>query len=112
LELFGKQKLLKLKKKNKGNKVLASAVDQLIKDLTNARWQNAREIKQTRPDADCIHSDGFYFFDISIHRTMVLILLDDDEATVIWAGSHDEYEQTFKNNKHTIEKWLRKHQLI
>ncbi|WP_462319558.1 type II toxin-antitoxin system HigB family toxin [Marinilabilia sp.] len=112
MELFGKQKLLKLKKKNKGNKVLASAVDQLIKDLTNARWQNAREIKQTRPDADCIHSDGFYFFDISIHRTMVLILLDDDEATVIWAGSHDEYEQTFKNNKHTIEKWLRKHQLI
>jgi mRNA interferase HigB len=43
---------------------------------------------------------------------MVLILFDEQEATVIWTGSHDEYETTFKNNKQTIEKWLRKQQLI
>ncbi len=26
---------------------------------------------------------------------------------VLWVGSHDEYERVFKNNKKTIEKWLR-----
>lgn len=112
MELFGKQKLIKLKKKNKGNIMLASAVDQLIDDLINANWKNTDDIKRTRPDADCVHSDGFYFFDINIHRTMVLILFDEKEATVIWAGSHDEYVKTFKNNKRTIAKWLRKQQLI
>ena len=112
LELFGKQKLLKLKKKNKGNIMLSSAVDQLIDDLINANWKNTEEIKRVRPDADCVHSDGFYFFNINVHRTMVMILFDEEEATIIWAGSHDEYETTFKNNKRTIEKWLRKQQLI
>ena len=112
LELFGKQKLLKLKKKNKGNIILSSAVDQLIDDLINANWKNTEEIKRVRPDADCVHSDGFYFFNINVHRTMVMILFDEEEATIIWAGSHDEYETTFKNNKRTIEKWLRKQQLI
>jgi hypothetical protein len=32
----------------------------------------------------------------------------EGEATVVWAGTHREYEETFKNNKDTIEKWLRK----
>lgn len=59
-------------------------------------------------DADRVHTDGFYFFDINIHRTLILIEFDDDgEATIIWAGTHQEYESTFKNNKPTIEKWLR-----
>lgn len=92
--------------------MLSSAVDQLIDDLINANWKNTEEIKRVRPDADCVHSDGFYFFNINVHRTMVMILFDEEEATVIWAGSHDEYETTFKNNKRTIEKWLRKQQLI
>ncbi|WP_220270843.1 type II toxin-antitoxin system HigB family toxin [Marinilabilia salmonicolor] len=87
-------------------------MDQLIKDLCNATWRNTNDIKQTRPDADCVHSDGYFFFNIHVHRTMVLILFDEQEATVIWTGSHDEYETTFKNNKQTIEKWLRKQQLI
>jgi len=104
LELFGKQKLLKLKKKNRGNIVLSSAIDQLIKDLCNANWSNIDDIKNTRPDADCVHSDGFFFFDINVHRTMILVLFDEQEATVIWTGSHDDYETIFKNNKQTIEK--------
>jgi hypothetical protein len=33
-------------------------------------------------------------------------------TTVTWAGSHDEYELTFKNNKNTIEKWLRRNGYI
>ncbi|MEZ0007561.1 hypothetical protein ABH942_002943 [Flavobacterium sp. 28YEA47A] len=39
---------------------------------------------------------------------MILIELDDEgEATIVWAGTHAEYETTFKNNKSTVEKWLR-----
>ncbi|MDR7212567.1 hypothetical protein [Flavobacterium piscis] len=37
---------------------------------------------------------------------------DDGEATIVWAGTHQEYEATFKNNKLTIEKWLRKNSYI
>ena len=60
-----------------------------------------------------MHSDGLYFFDIHIHRTLILIELDDEgEATIVWAGSYQEYETLFKNNKLTIEKWLRKYEYI
>lgn len=71
------------------------------------------QLTDIRKDADCVHSDGFYFFNISIHRSLVLVDVDEDgEATIIWAGSHDEYERIFKNNKSTIEKWLRKNEYI
>lgn len=36
-----------------------------------------------------------------------MIELEEGEATFVWAGTHQEYEKTFKNNKATIEKWLR-----
>lgn len=32
---------------------------------------------------------------------------DEGEVTIVWAGTHQEYEREFKNNKSTIEKWLR-----
>jgi len=66
----------------------------------------------TRPDADCVHNDGFYFFDISIHRTMILIEFDKNEASVAWVGSHSEYDRTFKNNKKTIRNWLKSNDWI
>ena len=67
-----------------------------------------QNINDIRNDADCVHNDGFYFFDIHIHRTLIMIELDENgEATIVWVGTHDEYEKTFKNNKNTIEKWLR-----
>ena len=112
MELLSKHKLIKLKKKNRSNKKLISAIDKLISDIESAQWTKMTEIKETRPDADCVHSDGFYFFDINIHRTMILIIFEDDEATVVWTGSHDEYDKTFKGNKNTIEKWLRNQKLI
>lgn len=118
VELLRKDRLLKLKRKNLGNVQLTKAIDAIIDGIEKADWKSKQEIKEDRPDADCVHNDGFYFFNISIHRTMILIELDLDEqdeenqATVIWAGSHDEYEGTFKNNKGTIEKWLRNQGLI
>jgi len=112
LELLRKHKLIKLKNKNCGNKKLITAIDKLISDIENALWTKKTDIKETRPDADCVHSDGFYFFDLNVHRTMILIVFEDNEATVIWTGSHDEYDKTFKGNKSTIEKWLRNQKMI
>lgn len=112
LELLGRSKLVKLKRKNKGNSTLHKAVDKLILDIENANWKHPLDIRKVRPDADCVHSDGFYFFDIYVHRTMVLIVFEENEATVIWVGSHAAYSNTFKGNKSTIEKWLRNQQLI
>jgi len=107
-----KYKLVKLKRKNRGNSKLIVAVDKLISDIENANWTKKTDIKLNRPDADCVHSDGFYFFDINIHRTMVLIVFEQNEATIVWIGSHDKYDLTFKGNIITIEKWLRNKLLI
>ncbi|WP_445736995.1 type II toxin-antitoxin system HigB family toxin [Mariniflexile sp.] len=68
--------------------------------------------KNDRPDADNVHSEGFYFFNISIHRTMILIVFEDSQASIVWTGNHKEYDKTFKGTKSTIEKWLRNQNLI
>jgi len=49
--------------------------------------KNQAELNLTRPDTAFVHSDGFHFFNINIHRTMILIEFDDDEASVVWVGT-------------------------
>ena len=78
-----------------------------MQTLENAKWSTPQDITLSRPDADKVHPNGFYFFDISVDRTMVLIELDDDRASIVWCGTHDDYESTFRNNKATIRKWLK-----
>lgn len=112
MRLINKKTLEKLKNKNRGNMSLSNAIDKLIKDVEDSEWKNQTELNKIRPDADCVHSDGFYFFNINIHRTMILIEFDDNEASVVWAGTHQDYETTFKNNKNTIKKWLNFHDWI
>lgn len=112
MRVIGRRIILKIKKKNIGNKKLVAEIDKLIQDLENFN-PIEENINEIRNDADCVHSDGFYFFDINIHRTLIMIEFNyDGEATIIWAGNHQEYESTFKNNKFTIEKWLRKNGYI
>lgn len=111
MKIVNKGKLLKLKRKNRGNSKLIKAIDRLILDFEDADWRNKTDVKIDRPDADCVHSEGFYFFDINIHRTMVLVVFDKGEVIIVWAGTHDEYNLTFKGNKKTIEKWLRNQQI-
>ena len=106
MRLTNKKALEKLKKKNRGNMPLSSAIDKLIRDIEAHEWRNQTELNQLRLDADCVHSDGFYFFNINIRRTLVLIEFDDGDASVVWVGTHQEYETTFKNNKNTIRRWL------
>ena len=86
---------------------MGSAIDDLINVIESKQWKSMEEIKADRSDADQVHPDGFYFFDIHIHRTMVMIQLGKDaEATVVWSGTHQEYENTFRNSKAVIRKWL------
>ncbi|MDO5970622.1 type II toxin-antitoxin system HigB family toxin [Flavivirga aquimarina] len=112
MRLTNKKTLEKFKRKNKGNINLARAVDKLIEDIEENDWKNQTELNRSRSDADCVHSDGFYFFNISVHRTMILIEFDDGEASVVWLGNHKEYESLFKNNKGTIKKWLKSNNWI
>ena len=99
---------MKLKAKNIGNKQLCNEIDRLVLEFEKDCFKNESELKKLRPDADKIHSDGFYFFNIAIYRTMILIEFDErGEASVVWAGNHQDYERIFKNNKPTIEKWLK-----
>ena len=108
MKLYYKKKLEKLKSKNTGNTKLIREIDELIGDIEQSHWKNPQELIKARPDADCVHSKGFYFFNIRIHRTLILIEFDEDQkALVIWAGTHQEYEKIFKNNRRTIDKWLR-----
>lgn len=108
MRIIGKKILLKIKKKNIGNVKLCQEIDKLITDLEGFKPYE-KSISDVRRDADLVHVDGFYFFDIHIHRTLILVEIDEEgEATIVWAGTHQEYETTFKNNKSTIEKWLRK----
>ncbi len=107
MKLVNKHKLLKLKRKNQGNVKLIKAIDKLILDLENTEWSNPHELTDNRPDADCVYGGEFYFFNINVHRTMILIEFEEDgEMTVVWVGSHKDYEHTFKNNKNVIKKWL------
>ena len=109
MRLTGKHILIKIKHKNKGNTLLVDAIDELIRTIENSTWDSKEAVQKDRPDADQVHNDGFYFFDINIHRTLILIELGvDGEATIAWGGTHKEYDDTFKGNKPTINKWLKK----
>jgi mRNA interferase HigB len=113
MNVIGKKRLEKLKRKNHGNSSLHAAIDELLHQLESKKWSNQTDIVRDRPDADCVHSDGFYFFNIHVHRTMVLIEFEEHgEATIVWCGSHDEYEIIFKHNKNTVKKWLKTNEWI
>jgi mRNA interferase HigB len=108
LILINKHILGKLIWKNRGNSKLRKAVKQLISDIENGNWESPQELTKYRADADCVYGGAFYFFNINIHRTLIMIEFDENgEATIVWAGSHDDYERNFKNNRNVIKKWLR-----
>jgi len=73
VNLINRSLLERLKRKNRGNTKLIKGIDRLIDDIQTNDWKSQLEMKETRPDADCVHSDGFYFFNINVHRTMVLV---------------------------------------
>ena len=66
MELLRKDKLLKLKRKNQGNVKLSKAINKIITNIEDSEWKNKLEVIESRPDADRVHSDNFFFFDINI----------------------------------------------
>jgi len=113
MEVLNRKLLEKLKMKNKGNAPLIAAIDLLIIDLETNEFKNPTDFLSVRPDADCVLSDGFYFLNIHVHRTLVLIEFEaNGDITIVWCGTHDEYVNTFKNNKNTIRKWLKDREWI
>lgn len=68
MRLTNKKILEKLKRKNRGNISLTKAIDKLIKDVGENDWKDQTEFIETKQDADSVHSNGFYFFNINIHR--------------------------------------------
>ena len=97
----------KLIRKNRGNSKLVKSVQQLISDIEDGNWETPHDLTEKRPDADCVYGGEFYFFNINIHRTLIMIEFEENgEATIVWAGSHDDYELSFKNNRNVIKKWL------
>ncbi|MEX2597457.1 MAG: type II toxin-antitoxin system HigB family toxin [Salibacteraceae bacterium] len=112
MRLIGKSKLEKWKRGKGGNQKLVKAIDKLVADIERFSGADAKDLKKIRPDADKVHNDGFYFFNIDVHRTMLLIEFSEQEASIEWVGDHDQYERTFQNNKKVIENWLRSKELI
>lgn len=113
MKIIDKYILGKMIRKNRGNSKLIQSVEQLIAEIENNNWENPRDLIKTRPDADCVYGREFYFFDINIHRTLILIEFEENgDATIVWAGGHDDYELTFKNNRNVIKKWLRNNNWI
>jgi hypothetical protein len=87
------------------------AVDELLKMIMLKQWITKEQLLEDRPDADQVHSEGFFFFNIHLHRTLILVDLGN-EVIIIWAGTHQKYESVFKNNKKVVAKWLRKNEWI
>lgn len=61
MHILNRKLLEKLKRKNKGNVPLISAIELLINDLETNEFKNQTELLTVRPDADCVHSDGFQY---------------------------------------------------
>lgn len=108
MRILNKYILGKLIRKNQGNTKLIKSIELLIADIEEVSWRTPLELIEKRPDADCVYGGEFYFFFVNLHRTLILIEFDENgDATIVWAGSHDNYELTFKNNRKVIKKWLR-----
>jgi hypothetical protein len=103
----GTRILIKLQLKNQGNIKLIKAIENLIADFESIDSISFESFQILRKDADKVHSQGIYFLNIHHHRVLIMIEFEENEATILWAGSHDEYVSVFKNNKKSIEKWLR-----
>lgn len=105
--MLNKKLLKKLLNKKKGDKALSKTIFKLVQDFEDNNIETVEDLLSIRPDADKVHADGFYFFNMKDSRTMIMIVSEDDQAAILWCDSHDKYELTFKNNKSTIKKWLK-----
>ena len=98
MKVYGIRILLKHKKKNKGNKRLGIEIDKLISDLERYS-PSEKSFFDIRKDADLVHGNGFYFFNIEIHRTLIFIAFEKKyEATVLWVSRNQTHTASWENS--------------
>lgn len=107
MKLLNQKLLKKHLNKNRGNKSLVKAIKKLIEDFESNSIKSIEDLVEIRTDADKVHPNNIFFFNLKDHRTMIVVVFEEDESTILWCGNHDKYELTFKNNKDTIRKWLK-----
>lgn len=71
----------------------------LINVLENAEIHSQEHFRTLRRDAEKVHNEGFYFVDIIVHRALLLVLIEEKQVRVVWAGNHQEYERILKTTK-------------
>ena len=84
MNILGKGHLIILKHKNQGNIKLLIAVDKLIQDLESGKIGSAESLQKIRSDADKVYNSGIYFFNIHIHRALLIIEFNKLQAKVLW----------------------------
>lgn len=102
--VIGKKVVFKYTKKDRN---LLNEFNKFITAIETAVWKNGQDVKDSFKDADHI-GENIYIFNIKSSRSLLLIYFDDNEIEIVWAGSHNDYERLFKNNKSTILKYLKK----
>lgn len=112
MQIADKDVLTKLRFRNRSNRQLSDAINQLITQFENNSITSLEQLLELRKDADKVHAKGFYFFNLHAYRALIFIEFSQNKARIVWVGNHQEYVSTFKNNKNTIEKWLRNKQWI
>lgn len=61
MKIGDKDVLIKLMSKNRSNKQLVQAINQLITDFEDSSTTSPERLLELRKDADKVHAKGFYF---------------------------------------------------
>jgi mRNA-degrading endonuclease HigB of HigAB toxin-antitoxin module len=101
--VIGKKVVFKYTKKDKN---LLNEFNKCITAIEKSVWKNGQDVKNTFNDVDHI-GENIYIFNIKSSRSLLLIYFDENEIEIVWAGSHNNYEKLFKNNKSAILKYLK-----
>ena len=106
MELIDLKILNKHLSKNKGNLRLRRDVDKLKILLRDNNFNSYQELKKVRKDADNVHEEVAFFFNIHSHRILVQIDFEHYKAIILWVRNHNRYDRFFSGGKRAIKKLL------
>jgi hypothetical protein len=112
MQLVDKNILIRYRQKNIGNVKLSREIERLITDIESSDIRSPKDLLEIRKDADRVHSAEIYFLNLHFHRVLLMMEFQKNWAIVLWIGTHSKYVAIFKNNKDTIEKWLRTNKIL
>ncbi len=104
MEVIGRRTLDKYAK---NSTVLQQVINEFVGKVEKANWKNDADLKATFPDADRVFKNVYVFDLTGSDRTLTLVYFANGQVQIVWAGDHQAYERTLKNNKDTIRKFLK-----